>query len=244
MPAHFYIGTAGWSIPAPLRPLVPEIGSGLARYAGRLPAVEINSSFYRPHRPATYARWAASVPPEFRFSVKLPKVITHERRLIDAADPLARFLGEVSALGGKLGCLLIQLPPSLDLEVASVDGFLRDFRRRYPGPAVIEPRHSSWFSPRGDQLLVKYRISRVAADPALSDRAHEPGGYGNPVYYRLHGSPKQYHSAYDSAYLRALAARMAVHRGGGRDAWCMFDNTASGAAAANALELLADPAVT
>ncbi len=238
------MGTAGWSIPVPLRPRFPEIGSGLARYAGRLPAVEINSSFYRPHRPATYARWAASVPPAFRFSVKLPKVITHERRLADVADPLARFLGEVLALGDKLGCLLIQLPPSLDLEIESVDSFLREFRRRYPGPAVLEPRHASWFSPAGDQLLVEYRISRVAADPALSDRAHEPGGYGHPVYYRLHGSPKLYSSAYDSAYLRTLAARMAAYRHDGHDAWCMFDNTAGGAAAANALEMLSDPTMT
>ena len=81
------VGCAGWSIPREHADRFPEEGSHLARYAGRFPAVEINSSFYKPHRPATYARWAASVPADFRFSVKVPKLATHERR---ANDPQLR----------------------------------------------------------------------------------------------------------------------------------------------------------
>src|SRR6185312_6154680 len=72
----------------------------------------INSSFYKPHRPATYARWAASVPAGFRFSVKVPKLATHERRLVDTDDVLEAFLAEATQLGDKLGPLLVQLPPS------------------------------------------------------------------------------------------------------------------------------------
>ena len=86
-----YVGTAGWSLPREAQPHFPAEGTHLTRYAARLPAAEINSSFYRPHRPATYAKWAASVPPGFRFAVKVPRVITHERRLADAGTLAAHF---------------------------------------------------------------------------------------------------------------------------------------------------------
>ena len=79
------IGTAGWAIPRIHADLFPGNGTGLERYSGRLNAAEINSSFYRPHRPATYARWADAVPEAFRFSVKIPRSISHEKRLIDNA---------------------------------------------------------------------------------------------------------------------------------------------------------------
>src|SRR5262245_60578113 len=113
-PAHpVYVGVAGWSIPKPHAAAFPKTGSHLERYARRFNAVEINSSFYRPHRPATYARWAASVPPDFQFAVKVPREITHRRRLVDVADLLDQFLDECSELGEKLGPLLVQLPPGL-----------------------------------------------------------------------------------------------------------------------------------
>ncbi len=81
------IGTAGWSVPALYAEEMPRGGSHLERYARRLNAVEINSSFYRPHQRKTYERWAQSTPADFRFSVKVPKAITHEARLADC-DPL------------------------------------------------------------------------------------------------------------------------------------------------------------
>src|ERR687894_400456 len=91
-PLSIRIGTSGWSIPkahdAPFR----ASGNHLERYASVFNAVEINSSFYRPHRPATYERWAASVPEEFRFAVKIPKAIPHERRLKEAGDLMGHFL--------------------------------------------------------------------------------------------------------------------------------------------------------
>jgi hypothetical protein len=86
------VGCAGWSIPVPLQARFAAAGTHLERYAAGLPSVEINSSFYRPHLPATYARWAASVPPTFQFSVKVPRSITHERRLKDIEALLEAFL--------------------------------------------------------------------------------------------------------------------------------------------------------
>src|ERR1700679_2611830 len=100
-----HIGTAGWSIPKEHRERFGAGDSILARYATRLNAVEINSSFYRPHKPSTYARWGETVPEGFRFSVKVPKTVTHEKRLKDVDALLDIFLGECTALGKKLGPL-------------------------------------------------------------------------------------------------------------------------------------------
>src|SRR5690349_6695706 len=110
------IGCAGWSLPRDTWPRFSGAGTHLERYASRFAAVEINSSFYRSHRPETYIRWAASVPGAFRFAVKLPKAITHVLRLRQPAAPLAEFLAEVAGLGSRLGCLLVQLPPSLGFD--------------------------------------------------------------------------------------------------------------------------------
>ena len=166
------------------------MGSHLERYGAILNAVEINSSFYRPHRRATYERWATLVPDDFRFAVKVPKTITHERRLKDASDLLDRFVSEVSGLGHKLGPLLVQLPPSLSFQAGIADQFLRELRGRTEGSIVCEPRHASWFTPGVETLLNKLRIARVAADPPPASGADEPGGWRGLTYYRLHGSPR------------------------------------------------------
>src|SRR6195952_3089796 len=105
------IGTAGWSVASRYLSQVPTGGSHLERYARHLNAVEINSSFHRPHRTATYQRWAQSTPHDFRFSVKLPKAITHEAGLADCGALLDRFVEEVTGLGDKLSVLLVQLRP-------------------------------------------------------------------------------------------------------------------------------------
>jgi uncharacterized protein YecE (DUF72 family) len=206
------------------------------RYAARLPAAEINSSFYRPHRPASYARWAASVGPAFRFSVKVPRAITHDHRLADAEPLLDAFLAGVAALGPALGCLLVQLPPSLAFDPAVADRFLAALRARHDGPVALEPRHATWFDAPAEERLVAWRVGRVAADPARVPAAAEPGGWPGTVYYRLHGSPRTYYSSYEPPYLDALAERLAV--AADAPAWCVFDNTASGAATTNALALL------
>jgi len=234
------VGCAGWAIPKPQAERFPGPGSHLERYARRFAAVEINSSFYRPHRPATYARWAASVPEGFRFSVKMPREITHRRRLREVGEPLDRFLGEAGALGSKLGVLLVQLPPSLRFEPPVAEAFLSALRDRYDGPVVCEPRHTSWFDGTADRLLAAHRIGRVAADPAPVPAAGVPGGWRGFVYFRWHGTPQMYRSAYTDEALDALAERLlaAARQDDGRSVWCIFDNTALGGATADALRLL------
>lgn len=233
------VGCAGWTLPTAVQPAFPEDGTHLQRYAARFPAVEINSSFYRPHRPATYERWRESVPPGFRFCVKVPKAITHERKLVDAEDALAAFLAEAGTLGPRLACLLVQLPPSLAFDGAIAEAFFAMLRATTALDAVCEPRHASWFAPEAEALLDRWRVARVAADPARVPAAAEPGGWRGIAYHRLHGSPRTYYSSYDDGYLDALARRLTEDAAVGREAWCIFDNTAAGAAAQNALDLLA-----
>ncbi|MCJ2054057.1 DUF72 domain-containing protein [Methylobacterium sp. J-070] len=232
------IGTAGWSLAKAYAPHFPRDGSHLERYAQRFSAVEINTSFYRPHRVATYEKWAAAVPAGFRFAVKVPRAITHERRLFDVDEVLARFLVEVAGLGPKLGPLLLQLPPSLAFDRASAERFLAIFRRRFAGDIVCEPRHATWFTQDVDKVLCELAITQVAADPAPVPDAGRPGGSLDLAYYRLHGSPSMYRSAYEPPVLTRIAKRLHQTEVQGGRAWCIFDNTAEFAAIGNALEIL------
>ena len=161
-----FVGTAGWSIARQHAERFRTGGSLLEQYATRLLAVEVNSSFYRPHRRATWERWAAVTPAAFRFSAKLPKSITHERRLVDCADPLVRFLDDVAGLGDKLAVLVVQLPPSLVFDAAVAHAFFDDVRGRTAVALTCEPRHASWFDDAADALLRDCRVARIAADPA------------------------------------------------------------------------------
>jgi uncharacterized protein YecE (DUF72 family) len=232
-----YVGCAGWSIPRKQADRFPEKGSHLERYAEICSGVEINSSFYRSHKPETYARWSASVPEGFRFAVKVPREITHKRRLVDVDEPLERFLSEVGHLGEKLGPLLIQLPPSLVFDAGIAAAFFAGLRQGYSGQIACEPRHQSWFEPEADRLLAEFQVARVAADPALAPEATRPSGWNGLVYYRLHGSPRVYFSEYSEVYLSGLADAIREVSPSSQ-VWCIFDNTASGAATGNALSLL------
>lgn len=229
------VGTAGWSIPAASRGAFPEHGSQLERYATRLDAVEINSSFYRPHRRATYERWAASVPAPFRFAVKLPKTITHERRLIDARELLGRFGDEIAGLGDKRGPVLVQLPPSLMFDETVAAAFFTEAGAVLGGAIVCEPRHASWFTRGADALLVAHRVARVAADPARVPEAAVPGGWPGLSYARWHGSPLVYRSEYDAA---AIAGHADMVRAAAGERWTIYDNTSAGFALGNALTLV------
>ena len=236
-PARIRVGVAGWSVPAVSAQRFPRSGSHLERYAARFSCVEINSSFYRPHRRSTYARWAASVPDNFRFAVKLPKLITPERRFVDCAEPLARFADETGGLGPKRGPVLVQLPPSFAFEAERVEGFFAAFAAIVGGPVVCEPRHPSWFTAGPEALLRRCAVARVAADPAPVPAAAEPAGWPGLAYARLHGSPNVYWSAYGGAEVaRHAAAALALARAGA-EVWIIYDNTAAGAATEDALAL-------
>ncbi len=232
-----YVGTAGWSVPAHYADEVPREGSHLQRYAGRLNAVEINSSFARPHRRATYERWAETVPAAFRFSVKTPRTITHEGQLRQSGALLDRLCNEVGGLGDKLGVLLVQLPPSLPFDRSVAETFFAEVRARFSVVVALEPRHRSWFSTAVDNLLKTHCIARVAADPPPVGGADEPGGWDGLVYLRLHGSPRIYYSDYDPVRLADIRGRLDALKTKSRPIWCIFDNTAAFHAFGNALAI-------
>jgi uncharacterized protein YecE (DUF72 family) len=236
-----HVGTAGWSIPSAHAREFPQFGTHLQRYATRLNAVEINSSFYRPHRKTTYERWADSVPPGFRFAVKTPREITHEHALRDCTAPLARFTLEVAGLGERLGVILVQLPPSLVFEARIASFFFRELRKRFDAQVgmACEPRHDSWFTARADELLTAAQVARVAADPPRASAGGQPGGWRELAYFRLHGAPHVYYSNYDVAALERIGTELTATAARASSAWCIFDNTAAQAAIGNAMAVQA-----
>lgn len=230
-----FTGCAGWSLGREHSAAFTAEGTHLQRYAARLNCAEINSSFYRPHRQQTYQRWAASVPAGFRFSVKVPKLISHVQRLQACDQALDEFVLQCSGLGDRLGCLLVQLPPSLAFDESVVEAFFISLRRCFPGPVVLEPRHESWTG--AEALLVHYHIAQVAVDPSRISTDSTPRGWPGLKYWRLHGSPRIYYSPYELPRLERLAVELQTATAEGQSAWCIFDNTASGAALGNALTL-------
>lgn len=231
------IGTAGWSLPRAEQEHFPCTGSHLERYAARFPGVEINSSFHRSHRAATWVRWHDSVPESFRFSLKMPKSITHAQKLLGTEELLDDFLREVGPLRNKLACLLVQLPPSLVFDAAVAAEFFQKLQARTPAAIACEPRHETWFTGEADELLQTSRVARVAADPPRVPAAASPGGWRGMSYYRLHGSPKIYYSEYSAEFIDSLARELAQDASADHDVWVIFDNTTLGAATRNALDL-------
>lgn len=231
-----FVATAGWSIPRSSAEHFPGEGTHLQRYAQIMRGVEVNSSFYRLHKIKTYAAWAAQTPRHFRFAVKIPRTITHDARLRSTRPLLDEFLESIAGLGHRLGPLIVQLPPSLAFEPSVVRRFFGILRERYEGFVVCEPRHASWFASSANALLERYHVGRVAADPAVVPDATAPGGWSGIAYYRLHGSPRKYWSVYEQEQVRVWGQELkALPRA--TSVWCVFDNTASGGAALNALQM-------
>jgi uncharacterized protein YecE (DUF72 family) len=243
-----FVGTAGWTVPKQHLALFSPSREGakrshLERYASRLCCVEINSSFHRPHRRSTWERWAATTPDDFRFSVKAPKAVTHMAKLVNTGAALMDFFEAVRGLGSKLGPVLVQLPPKLSFDDGVAREFFTTLRELYQGAVVLEPRHATWFSASVDFLLRSFEIGRVAADPPKGSKlAAWPGGWQGPLYWRLHGVPRTYYSAYDHNWLQTFAQQIHLFENLpldqemlNQEIWVIFDNTALGHATANAV---------
>lgn len=231
------IGCAGWGLNDSIAEHFPGDGTHLERYAQVLTCVEINSSFYKPHRAETYARWRDSVPQKFRFSVKLPKAITHEARLESCETLLDDFFAAATHLGESLGCWLTQLPPSLAFDHALAAAYFAAMRERTALPIALEARHGTWFSAEAAKLLKSMSIAYVDADPQPDDCAIRHRADTSLAYFRLHGYPDVYHSSYEYPYLDALALTLHDRAKKAKEVWCIFDNTAAGSAQLNALRV-------
>lgn len=230
------IGTAGWAIGSAARECFPDGSSALERYSAIFPVAEINSSFHRPHRVSTWEKWRQSTPDDFKFSVKIPKEISHQRKLVDCSELLSAFLDQVLILEDKLAVLLLQLPPKFEFDAQAAESFFCALAKGTTAAIVCEPRNSTWFGADVNAFLKDHAVGRVAADPARHPGADTPGGWPAISYWRLHGSPVMYRSSYGDR-LHRYADLMKQEALVERDVWCIFDNTASSAAISDALLL-------
>jgi uncharacterized protein YecE (DUF72 family) len=159
------VGTSGWSYKEWKGSFYPDAlpaDDMLRYYASRLPAVEINNSFYRIPKEKVLLDWAAQVPPEFRFVLKASRRITHINRLADADTSLPYFLQTVNVLGDRLGPTLFQCPPTLKKDMARLTDFLGRVPRTWR--AALEFRHESWFDEDVYEALRTHDIALVTVD--------------------------------------------------------------------------------
>jgi uncharacterized protein YecE (DUF72 family) len=228
---------AGWSNPPTKRSDRDRRQTHLSYYAAHFSCVEINSSFYRPHQSGTYERWRDATPAPFRFSVKMPRSVTHESHLKRCTAEVAHFYESNAALQPKLAAVLVQLPPSLEFNGRTFAAFFDSVPRLRGTNVVCEPRHPSWFTGAAERAMREAAVSRVAADPVRCAGADAPGGARRFAYFRWHGAPHLYYSKYSQPQLAAFAA--AVRNSKATEIWCVFDNTARHAAWDDALQFMA-----
>jgi uncharacterized protein YecE (DUF72 family) len=221
--AEVWIGTSGYAYrhwrggafyPPGLRPR-----DELAWYAGRFRTVELNHPFYRPPSAATFARWAAAVPDEFTFAVKVTRVVSHYRRLRGAAEPLDRFLEQARALGPKLGPLLVQLPPQFPLDRRALEEFLPTLSPAYRW--VLELRHPSWQVPAVYEALASRGVALCVpvGGPVQPDLVTTAGF----TYVRMH-SGSEPAGRFDDEELARWAGRVRALAWSGKDVYVYFNN--------------------
>jgi uncharacterized protein YecE (DUF72 family) len=228
------VGTSGWQYrhwrsrfyPAGL----PQ-NRWLEHYAGRFGTVELNSAFYRLPARDTFAGWRDRTPDGFCMAVKMSRYLTHIRRLRDPAEPVARFLDRASALGDRLGPVLLQLPPDLVADPAALDAVLA----RFPAHVklAVEPRHASWWTDEVRQALADHRAALCWAD-RREDALTPMWRTGDFGYLRLHEGLAEPRPRYRSATLRSWADRLADTYGPGATVYVYFNNDQNGAAPTDA----------
>ena len=233
-----HIGTSGWSYghwEGVLYPPGLEPRGRLGLYTRAFGTVEVNSTFYRWPRAATFARWRVGSPEGFVWTVKAPRAMTHSARLYAPE----RWLGEVckglERLGPKRGVLLVQLPPGLAFDPARLGYFLSIVPRGLR--VAVEFRHESWHREEVFRLLEErgaaYCVMSGARLPCVL-RATAPF-----VYVRLHGPDREhlYAGSYAEEDLRWWAGRIREWAGSGREVFAYFNNDGGGNAVRNAARL-------
>jgi uncharacterized protein YecE (DUF72 family) len=178
------VGTSGYNYPewkGSFYPADLAAAKMLPFYAARFQTVEINYTFYRMPTEKILSGWARQTPPEFRFTLKAPRRITHDAKLVGCEDLTETFCRVAGTLGAKLGALLFQLPPALNKDLARLDRFLASLPPK--APAAFEFRHASWFD---DEVFARLRQHGKALCVADSEKLETPlevtADYG---YFRL-----------------------------------------------------------
>jgi uncharacterized protein YecE (DUF72 family) len=235
-----YSGTSNIMLPVRNKSFYPPAYRDKTRlqyYASLYTSLEVNQTFYKMPRESTIARWASEVPEGFRFSVKLPKSITHAKGVLFDKKHVTGFMQTVGAFGDKKGCLLIQFPAGTRPDAAKrLTQLLKLIANLNDGWSLaVEFRHSSWYTDAVYRLLEKFNASLVIHDiPASMTPADLPASAHS--YYRFHGVGGNYRGTYDEALLRSYAIRIRHDESRGKTVYAYFNNTL-GAAAENALTL-------
>jgi uncharacterized protein YecE (DUF72 family) len=200
----------------------------LAWYAGKLPTVEINNTFYQMPRSTVLAAWAERTPPSFRFALKASQRITHKQRLKDAAESVGYFFKAAEALGDKLGPTLFQLPPYMRKDLPLLEEFLTllpEGRR-----AAFEFRHASWADDEVHEVLRKHGAALCVADTDELESDPDVVPTADWGYLRLR------RSGYADGALRSWAERIGSQPWS--EAYVFFKHEDEGAAPKMALQLL------
>jgi uncharacterized protein YecE (DUF72 family) len=233
-----HVGTSGWSYDhwdGVLYPPGTRPADRLGHYVRRFGTVELNASFYRWPRTATFASWQRRLPPGFQLSVKAPRGLTHARKLYAPEVWVDRLVSCWHELGDKRAVLLVQLHPGHERD----DARLAFFLDLLPGwmRVAVEFRHPSWHDEAVYALLERhgaaYTVMSGAGLPCVL-RATAPF-----VYVRMHGPDHAhlYAGSYSSQDLRWWADRVREWSDGGRDVYVYFNNDGYGHAVRNAGEL-------
>jgi uncharacterized protein YecE (DUF72 family) len=206
----------------------------LAYYARHFDTVELNNPFYRQPERATFEKWRAAVPDDFRFAVKLNRFITHIKRLKVGADSVERSYGTMAGLGPKLAVVLAQLPPKWRFAPDRLDAYLKLVARRRRRHA-LEPRDASWLTEEALALLRARNVALCLIDtPKWPSVDAVTAGF---VYIRFHGPERLYASNYTDDMLRAWAERIRAWRAEGLDVYGYFNNDVPDYAPRNAARL-------
>jgi uncharacterized protein YecE (DUF72 family) len=226
-----FVGTSGYNYPewkGSFYPADLAAAKMLPYYAARFPTVEINYTFYRMPTEKLLAGWTQQTPPEFRFTLKAPRRITHDAKLLDCGDLTQTFCRVASSLGEKLGALLFQLPPSLKKDLPRLDAFLASLPRK--APAAFEFRHRSWFD---DAVFDRLTANGMALCVAESEKLKTPLAVtADHAYFRLRDE------GYQSADIAEWAVKIGRLRETCRDIFVYFKHEEHGKGPAFARELM------
>lgn len=235
-PAEAWIGTSGYVYPHWRKGVVYPIGLSareeLAYFASRFRTVELNNPFYRLPTTEMYQRWRDSTPPDFRFAVKASRYITHIKRLRSVGEELALFLDHARRLGLKLGPILFQLPPTQQLELATLDEFLALLSgdRRW----VIEFRHPSWHTREVYQRLTNRGVALcIPVGGGLHPERITTAPF---TYIRMHRGNEP-EGGFSDDELVSWAAQIRGLRRAGKEVHVYFNNDWGGYAIRDALKL-------
>lgn len=232
------IGCSGWVYPHWRGDFYPEklpVKRWFEFYAEQFDTVEINNSFYRLPKAETFEAWRKQAPPGFRYTVKANRFLTQAKKLKDCAEPIARMMAPVRALGEALGPILYQLPPRFRVNLDRLDEFLGLLPKDVTH--VFEFREKSWLTEEMLAVLDRHGVSFCTHDmPGLESPRWAVG----PIaYVRFHGGQGKYWGRYSDEALLGWAGWIAEQARGGRDVWAYFNNDIGGAAIHDALTLKA-----